>query len=78
MEFRSKWILLWLLRLVKDELCSVDGLSNFKITKSLLQSAKVSYTLYQVYLEAENKVKVDQEQKKEGERIEGKRKRRAS
>ena len=28
------------LRLVKDELCSVGGLSNFKITKSLLQSVK--------------------------------------
>ena len=52
------------LRLVKDELCSVDGLSNFKITKSLLQSVKGSYTHYQAYLEAEKKVKVDQERKK--------------
>ena len=32
------------LRLVKDELCSVGGVSIFKITKSLLQSVKRSYT----------------------------------
>ena len=30
------------LRLVKDELCSVGGLSNFKITKKFLQSVKGS------------------------------------
>ena len=55
------------LRLVKDELCSVGGLSNFKITKSFLQSIKGSYTCYQAYLEAEKKVKVDQERKKKKE-----------
>lgn len=49
------------LRLVKDEPCSVGGFSNFKITKSLLQSVKGSYACYQAYLEAEMKVKVDQE-----------------
>ena len=52
------------LRLVKDEPCSVGGFSNFKITKSLLQSVKGSYACYQAYLEAEMKVKVDQEWKK--------------
>ena len=56
------------LRLVKDELCSVGGLSIFKITKSTFQSVKGSYTRYQEYPEAKKKVKVDQEQiKKEKE-----------
>ena len=55
------------LTLVKDELCSVGGLSNFKITKSFLQSIKGSYTCYQAYLEAEKKVKVDQERKEKKE-----------
>ena len=49
---------------MKDEPCSVGGFSNFKITKSLLQSVKGSYACYQAYLEAEMKVKVDQEWKK--------------
>ena len=52
---------------MKDELCLVEGLSNFKITRSLLQSVKGSYTRYQAYLEAEKKVKVDQERKKKEE-----------
>ena len=49
---------------MKDEQCSVGGFSNFKITKSFLQSVKGSYACYQAYLEAEMKVKVDQEWKK--------------
>ena len=55
------------LRLVKDELCLVGGLSNFKITRSLMVSVKVSYIRYQAYLDAEKKVKVDQERKRKEE-----------
>ena len=64
------------LELVKDELCLVGGLSNFKITRSLLQSVKESYTHYQAYLEAEKKVKVVKNEKRR--RTEKTRKRRAS
>ena len=55
------------LRLLKDELCLAGGLSNFKITRSLLQSVKRSHTRYQAHLEAEKKVKGDQERKKKEE-----------
>ena len=55
------------LRLVKDELRLVGGLSNFKITRSLMVSVKVSYIRYQAYLDAEKKVKVDQERKRKEE-----------
>lgn len=47
------------LRLVKDELCAVGGLKNFKVTRALLKSVKESYSRYQVYLEQE-KVKSTQ------------------
>ena len=52
---------------MKDELCLVGGLSNFKITRTLLQSVKGPYTHYQAYLEVEKKVRVDQERKKKEE-----------
>ena len=42
------------LRLVKDELCSIDGLKNFKVTKPLMRSVKESYSRYQAYLHAQN------------------------
>ena len=38
---------------MKDELCAVGGLKNFKVTKALLKSVKGSYSRYQVYLEQE-------------------------
>ena len=39
-------------------------MSNFKITKSLLQFVKGSCTCYHAYLQAEKKVKVDKVRKK--------------
>lgn len=45
------------LRLIKDELCAVGGLSNFQVTKSLLKSVEASYRRYQDFLEAERTIK---------------------
>ena len=50
------------LRLVKDELCYVGGLENFKITKPLIKAVKGSYGKYEKYLEAQRELEAKQKQ----------------
>ena len=49
------------LRLVKDQLCLVGGLSEFKITTGLLKSVKSSYSRYQSDLLAKREIKEKEE-----------------
>lgn len=46
------------LRLVKDELCSVGGMENFKVTKSLMRFVKGAYASYEADLAAQRELEI--------------------
>ena len=46
------------LRLVKDELCSVGGMENFKVTKPLMRSVKGAYARYEAHLAAQRELEI--------------------